>query len=91
MFRYLRYGFINIRGSWVQGFWELPVLFSAKLFQNEKVKKIKKKKPQTHAFLKADLMLGFRYSGSCYLRCVPWESENPAHKQSLHWLFESWC
>lgn len=88
-FRYLCYGFINIRGSWVQGFWELPVLFSAELFQNKKVN-IKKKNPNTFSWMMT-LLLGFSYGGSCYLRCVPRESENPAHKQSLRWVFESWC
>lgn len=42
MFRYLYYSFIkyNIRGSRVEGLWELLVLFSVKLFQNKKVKNI---------------------------------------------------
>lgn len=41
MFRYLYYGITkyNIRESWVEGLWELLVLFSVKLFQNKKSKK----------------------------------------------------
>lgn len=42
MFRYLYYGITkyNIRESWVEGLWELLVLFSVKLFQNKKVKNV---------------------------------------------------
>lgn len=36
------------------------------------------------------LMLEFGYGGKCYLMWALWESEWPAQKQSLTWLFEGW-
>lgn len=60
MFRYLYYGITkyNIRESWMEGLWELLVLFSVKLFQNKKSKKHFLKNPKMHAFKNNEINAG---------------------------------